>query len=84
MQVSGIDDLGELKDLHEAPLLHNLILRYSRDQIYTYTGVILIAVNPYKAVPGLYSEETAARYFSRSLSLSLSLPLCLPASTNML
>ena len=28
--------------------------RFTRDEIYTYTGNVLISVNPYKAIPDLY------------------------------
>ena len=30
--------------------------------IYTYCGQICIAVNPYRALPGLYSPEVSGRY----------------------
>jgi myosin VI len=47
--------------LHDPNLLHNLSFRYAKDQIYTYTANILIAVNPYKQL-GIYSKETMAEY----------------------
>lgn len=34
----------------------------SRDVIYTYTGPILLAVNPFKSLPSLYTPETLALY----------------------
>lgn len=34
-----------------------LYLRYRVDMIYSYSGPILIAVNPYKEIPGLYSKN---------------------------
>ena len=45
-----------LQDLHEGSLLHNLDLRYRRKQIYTYTGTILVAVNPYELIAGIYGK----------------------------
>lgn len=37
-------------------LLTRAQARYLKDEIYTFTAYILIAVNPYKALP-LYSDE---------------------------
>ena len=37
-----------LTNLNEANLLENLRLRFGTDRIYTYTGSILMAMNPYK------------------------------------
>lgn len=33
--------------LNEATLLHNLEKRFAKDDIYTYTANILLALNPY-------------------------------------
>ncbi|KAH8066057.1 hypothetical protein JL722_456 [Aureococcus anophagefferens] len=49
-----IDDLAKMNQLHEAPLLTALGRRYKRDAIYTYTGDVLVSVNPYKSIPLLY------------------------------
>ena len=76
--------------LNEATLLHNLRVRYERNQIYvrvslslslsllltllflslqTYVANILLAVNPYQEVPGLYSKDTIKKYNGKSLGL---------------
>lgn len=39
-----------LSFLHEPGVLGNLSTRYSQQQIYTYTGSILIALNPFRCV----------------------------------
>lgn len=43
-----VDDLVSLTHLHEASILHVLCLRFSANAIYTYTGPILLALNPFK------------------------------------
>jgi myosin-5 len=59
--VGGVDDLIGLTHLHEPAILHALRLRYDADIIYTATGPILIAVNPFKPM-GLYSDEMMENY----------------------
>ena len=59
--VGGVDDLIELTHLHEPAILHALRLRYDSEIIYTATGPILIAINPFKPMD-LYSEETMDQY----------------------
>eukprot|EP00547_Thalassionema_nitzschioides_P000618 CAMPEP_0194212660 /NCGR_PEP_ID=MMETSP0156-20130528/12686_1 /TAXON_ID=33649 /ORGANISM="Thalassionema nitzschioides, Strain L26-B" /LENGTH=2037 /DNA_ID=CAMNT_0038940531 /DNA_START=168 /DNA_END=6281 /DNA_ORIENTATION=+ len=59
--VGGVDDLIGLTHLNEPAILHALRLRYDADIIYTSTGPILIAVNPFKHMD-LYNEETMDRY----------------------
>ena len=37
-----------ISDIDVHSINENLCVRYRRDEIYTYTGTILVAVNPYK------------------------------------
>ncbi|XP_052565580.1 unconventional myosin-VIIa-like [Culex pipiens pallens] len=46
----GVPDMTCISDIDENGINHNLKVRYERDQIYTYTGSILVAVNPYKEI----------------------------------
>ncbi|CAH2248949.1 unconventional myosin-VI isoform X1 [Pelobates cultripes] len=62
-----VEDNCSLMYLNEATLLHNIKVRYSKDQIYTYVANILIAVNPYFDVPKLYSSDYIKKYNGRSL-----------------
>ena len=59
--VGGVDDLIGLTHLHEPAILHALRLRYDADIIYTSTGPILIAINPFKSMP-LYTDEVMQKY----------------------
>ena len=51
------DDLCSMNRLHDAPLLDILRRRYTEDRIYSTTSdMILVSVNPYKAIPDLYTN----------------------------
>lgn len=52
--------------LYDPNLLHNLRVRYERDEIYTYTAYILIAINPYKQLP-IYGPEIIEKYHQNSM-----------------
>ncbi|KAJ1962434.1 Myosin type-2 heavy chain 1, partial [Dipsacomyces acuminosporus] len=54
-------DLTTLSYLHEPAVLHNLKRRYEQKQIYTYSGVVLVAMNPFHPV-SLYTPEYMEQY----------------------
>ena len=56
LALAGTPDVVKLLKLSEAALLHNLRVRYSRDEIYTRAGAILISVNPFKQL-SIYTED---------------------------
>ncbi|KAE8679654.1 hypothetical protein F3Y22_tig00111398pilonHSYRG00287 [Hibiscus syriacus] len=58
----GVDDMTKLAYLHEPSVLQNLRSRYDMNEIYTYTGNILIAVNPFRKLPHLYDSHMMAQY----------------------
>uniref|UniRef100_A0A7N9CI20 Myosin motor domain-containing protein n=1 Tax=Macaca fascicularis TaxID=9541 RepID=A0A7N9CI20_MACFA len=64
--VRGVDDMIRLGDLNEAGMVHNLLIRYQQHKIYTYTGSILVAVNPFQVLP-LYTLEQVQLYYSRHM-----------------
>ena len=53
------DDLTSLSHLNEASVLHTILNRYQQRTIYTYSGIVLIAVNPFFDL-NLYSPETVS------------------------
>mgnify|MGYP004008535523 FL=1 len=44
------DNLIDIPHLNEPSILNGISIRYINDTIYTYTGNILIAVNPFKFI----------------------------------
>jgi len=58
----GIQDMVDIDELNHATLLYNLFKRYEHDEIYTYVGPILLAMNPFKRMPQLYVEEEVRKY----------------------
>jgi myosin heavy subunit len=59
--LEGSDDLVKLQFLDEPNIIHNLSLRYSAGKIYTSTGPILIAVNPWRNLD-IYSAGVMDMY----------------------
>lgn len=59
---AGVDDMTKLAYLHEPGVLYNLACRFSLNEIYTYTGNILIAVNPFRRLPHLYDVHMMEQY----------------------
>ena len=59
----GVDDLIGLTHLHEPAILHALRLRYDADIIYTNTGPILLAINPFKVSEMICFSEQCSPVF---------------------
>jgi len=62
-----VEDMTQLPDLHHAALLSTLNERFNKDKIYTYTGPILIAVNPFKRLESLYSSKKMSTYLQADI-----------------
>lgn len=59
-------DLIHLAHLHEPSVVECLRERFHQSQIYTRTGPVLIALNPFETLPHLYSRKTMELYWDRA------------------
>ncbi|RLN74255.1 hypothetical protein BBJ28_00009013 [Nothophytophthora sp. Chile5] len=64
--VVGAEDMCELGHLHEPAIVYNVRERFFAKAPYTYTGKIVVAVNPYQWIKSLYSESLRDMYTERS------------------
>ncbi|XP_077905726.1 unconventional myosin-Vc isoform X4 [Ictidomys tridecemlineatus] len=63
----GENDLTALSYLHEPAVLHNLRIRFAESKlIYTYSGIILVAMNPYKQLP-IYGDAIIHAYSGQNM-----------------
>ncbi|XP_041362375.1 unconventional myosin-XV-like isoform X3 [Gigantopelta aegis] len=62
----GVEDMINLSVLNEETILKNLKKRYGQEHIYTYTGSILVAVNPYKMF-SIYGLDMVKKYEGQAL-----------------
>eukprot|EP00644_Phytophthora_capsici_P011594 jgi/Phyca11/128894/e_gw1.79.137.1 len=61
-QQFDVDDLTQLIELDETTILSALETRFTQHKIYTNTGAILLAVNPFQKIADVYSKDTMAKY----------------------
>eukprot|EP00127_Corallochytrium_limacisporum_P001574 Clim_evm27s66 gene=Clim_evmTU27s66 len=57
-----INDMVSMPDLTEGSILYTLDGRFHKDRIYTAIGTILVAMNPYKMIDGLYGPDVINTY----------------------
>ncbi|XP_067827555.1 unconventional myosin-Vc isoform X2 [Heptranchias perlo] len=63
----GENDLTALSYLHEPAVMHNLKVRFVDSKlIYTYCGIILVAINPYKEIP-IYGDAIIHAYSGQNM-----------------
>ena len=64
---TGVNDVTQLLTLTEESVMQNTMVRFSRDEIYTFVGSVLLAINPYKLIGSLYGEDVMATFETTSL-----------------
>uniref|UniRef100_K3X800 Myosin motor domain-containing protein n=1 Tax=Globisporangium ultimum (strain ATCC 200006 / CBS 805.95 / DAOM BR144) TaxID=431595 RepID=K3X800_GLOUD len=62
----GAEDMCQLSHLHEPAIVYNVRARFFAQAPYTYTGKIVVAVNPYQWIKSLYSEALRDLYTQHS------------------
>ena len=65
MKKGAVDDLVLLDTISEDAIMDNFQACFKQDRIYTYIGPVLISVNPFKNIPGLYAPSLLRKYTGR-------------------
>ena len=64
--LEATEDLTSLSYLNEPAVLHAIRMRYSQLNIYTYSGIVLIATNPFQRIDSLYTPDIIQAYSGRT------------------
>jgi hypothetical protein len=59
-------DLVTLPHFHEPAVVECLQHRYSKGLVYTSTGPVLLALNPFRHLPELYSDDVMQKYWDKA------------------
>jgi myosin heavy subunit len=73
-------DMSNLIHLNEPAILHNLKQRYVNTEAYTYMGMVLIAVNPFK----YYKLPSPFLFISKPLNSEMPHPFAIAGNCNLL
>lgn len=64
--LEAAEDLTSLSYLNEPAVLQAIKVRYSQLNIYTYSGIVLIATNPFQRIDQLYSNDIIQAYAGKN------------------
>lgn len=68
MRLAGeVGDLVLLSRISEEEIVATLERRFKSNDIYTYIGSVLLSVNPFKNISGLYGPQQIRQYRGRYL-----------------
>ena len=57
-----VEDLTSLSQVNDATILNCSRIRFEKSLIYTSIGAVLMAINPFEKIDGLYGSANIARY----------------------
>ncbi|ODQ64184.1 hypothetical protein NADFUDRAFT_79749 [Nadsonia fulvescens var. elongata DSM 6958] len=60
--LESTEDLTSLSYLNEPAVLNAIKMRYAQLSIYTYSGIVLIATNPFQRIDNLYTPDIIQAY----------------------
>jgi len=60
----GVPDFVLMDQLTEDAMTENIVGRFKKDNIYTFIGEVVVSMNPYKDISGLYSKAKMQEYKS--------------------
>lgn len=58
----AVNDLISLSQVNDATILNSSRIRFHQKLIYTSIGAVLMAINPFETIPGLYGPEKINEY----------------------
>lgn len=71
--IRGVEDMSTLAELHEAAIMHNLLLRYQKDNIY-----VSCILTPHSLVPGNWNLSSGMCRAGRLCDVSVQLKHTFP------
>eukprot|EP00808_Paulinella_micropora_P029094 g73973.t1 len=63
----GVNDMVLLDDVTNKGIVDCLQSHYQGDEIYVYIGTVLVSVNPFKEISGLYSSAKIDKYKGKNI-----------------
>ena len=77
---TGVSDVTQLLSLTEESVMQNTMVRFSRDEIYTFVGSVLLAGMPRHATPRRATFRADTAVISFTFSFISFLPRAVPCS----
>jgi myosin V len=62
IMTEAVNDLISLSQVNDATILNSSRLRFMQKIIYTSIGAVLMALNPFETIPGLYGPRKIQQY----------------------